>query len=238
MNERAAINAYHWLNVSLTGAGPETHVNSQKQLPWHLSSVVPYCTVFEGPPSLKSIFIFAVLTFSSSRQRHNEGFLQLLWPASVQYMQTKHSKREKLLFISAFSPLSRACIPHKENCHLFSQHNRGTSARDSRGLILEGKRFVTDCKERPSIWDCACRHVAVVVSFRNGPWSCCLFISGGLFISWLTRRHVPETAVTQALAVCRHPPHQWVCFESKLLFPRSGVWHSMKPSSSRVCAAQ
>lgn len=109
---------HRWLNVSLAGTGPDTHVNSEKQLTWHLSCAWPYCTVFEGPPSLKSIFIFAVLTFSSSSQRHNEGFLQLLWPASVQYMQTKHSERKKLLFISAFFSF-RACIPHKENCHLF-----------------------------------------------------------------------------------------------------------------------
>ena len=38
--------------------------------------------------------------------------------------------------------------PPQRKLSSFSQHNRGTSARDCRGLNLEGKRFVTDCKKK------------------------------------------------------------------------------------------
>lgn len=139
---------HSWLNVSLTGTGPDTHVNIEKQLTWHLSCVWPYCTVFEGPLSLKSIFIFAVLTISSSSQRHNEGFLQLRWPASVQYMQTKHSKR-KSYCLSAHFFFQCMCSPQRK-LSSFLERNRGTNVHDSRGLNLERKCFVTECK--PAIY--------------------------------------------------------------------------------------
>lgn len=70
------------------------------------------------PPSHKSIFIFAVLTFSSFCQRHNEGFLQLHRPAPVKPKQTKHNEGKKPLFISTFLPF-RQSIPYKANGHHF-----------------------------------------------------------------------------------------------------------------------
>lgn len=99
----------------------------------------------------------------------------------------------RFVFQSMYSP-QRKLSP-------FLERNRGTNVDDSRGLNLERRCFVADCNNQPSICNYVCLHIVVVISFRNGPWSCCLFISGGLFISWLTRCHVPETAVTQALAV-------------------------------------
>lgn len=225
---------HNWLNGSLTGTGPDTHVNSEKQLAWHLSCVWPYCTVFEGPPSLKSIFIFAVLTFSSSSQRHNEGFLQLLWPASVLYMQTKQSKRKMLLFISTFFPLELV-FPTKKIV-IFLEHNRGTNAHDSRGLNLERKCFVTDCKTSHLseimfvfilLWSLVSEmdHGVVARSLEE----VCSFLVN--MLPWSRDSCHPD------ISSLRESPH-CVCFESKLLFPRSGVWHSMKPSASQVYAAQ
>lgn len=226
---------HSWLNVSLTRAGPDRHVNSENQLTWHLSCVWPYCTVFEGPPSLKSIFIFAVLTFSSSNQRHNEGFLQLLWPASVQYMQTKHRKRRKLLFISAFLFFQSLYFPQRK-LSSFLEHNRGTNVHDSRGLNLERKCFVTDCKTS---------HLSEIMFVFILLWSLVSEMDHGVVVCSLEE---VCSFLVNMLPCSRDSCHpsisslkaslQCVCFESKLLFPRSVVWHSMKPSSSQVYAAQ
>lgn len=150
--------------------------------------------MFEGPPSLKSIFIFAVLTFSSSSQRHNEGFLQLPWPASVTVYADKTRLKQKTLFISIF--LSERVFHAKKIVIIFLGHNTAVNVHDHFGLNLERKCFVLQWNKpfkRVYVWSFVTQMDHRVV--------CSLAEVCSLLVNM---RPCSETAVTEALVVCRH----------------------------------
>lgn len=87
-----------------------------------------------SPPSLQSIFIFAVLTFCSFYQRHNEASCSC---TGALLHAGKTPRREEAL-VHGHIPSVQTIYPHKENGHHLWRHKRGRR----RGLDLERKRPV------------------------------------------------------------------------------------------------
>lgn len=83
------------------------------QLALHPSCVRLCCTLLEAPPSLKSIFIFAVLTFGSFYQRHNEASCSC---TGALLHAGKTPRREEALVYRHIPSVQTIC-PHKENAH-------------------------------------------------------------------------------------------------------------------------
>lgn len=82
------------LSVHVLPAGAADNTCKQREtvqpdIPFVFGPTVHYST---APPSLKSIFIFAVLTFSSSSQRHND-WLPAAAATCIQCEQTQHGAR-------------------------------------------------------------------------------------------------------------------------------------------------
>lgn len=120
----------------------------QPDIPFVFGPTVHYST---APPSLKSIFIFAVLTFSSSSQRHND-WLPAAAATCLRTVRADTTRREEPSYCSPAAP--PLFLPKKIVVAFFfflSERNRGTNARDRRGLNLQAKCVVTERNAEPSI---------------------------------------------------------------------------------------
>lgn len=140
------------LNVHVlpTGAAENTckqRETVQPDIPFVFGPTVHYST---APPSLKSIFIFAVLTFSSSSQRHND-WLPAAAATRLRTVRADTTQREERSYCSPAAPPS-FFLPKKIVVAIFfPERNRGTNARDRRGLNLQAKCVVTERNVEPSI---------------------------------------------------------------------------------------
>lgn len=103
----------------------------------------------------------------------------------------------------------------------FLEHNGGTNVHDSRGLNLERKCFVTDCKAS---------HLSEIMFVFILLWSLVSEMDHGVVVCSLEE---VCSFLVNMLPCSRNSCHpgisslkaspQCVCFESKLLFPRSEV---------------
>lgn len=131
-----------------------TRVNREKQsnLTSHFGLALLYI-IPRPPPGLKSIFIFAVLTFSSSSQRHND-WLPAAAATCLHTVRADTTRREERSYCSPAAPplfLPKKIVVAVFFCSFFSERNRGTNARDRRGLNLQAKCVVTERNAEPSI---------------------------------------------------------------------------------------
>lgn len=137
----------------------------------------------------------------------------------------QNTAKERSYCLSArfffFCARSEHVFPTKKIVILFLEHNGGTNVHDSRGLNLERKCFVTDCKAS---------HLSGIMFVFILLWSLVSEMDHGVVVCSLEE---VCSFLVNMLPCSRNSCHpgisslqaspQCVCFESKLLFPRSGV---------------
>ncbi len=132
----------------------------------------------------------------------------------------QNTAKEKSYCLSAHFFFQSMYSPQRK-LSSFLEHNRGINGHDSRGLNLQRKCFATDCKTS---------HLSAIMFVFILLWSLVSEMDHGVVVCSLEE---VCSFLVNMLPCSRDSCHpdisslkalpQSVCFESKLLFPRSGV---------------